>query len=370
MKKLACTALAAALALSLGVGALADAHISDVHESQWFYAPVSEMVAAGFIDGYEDGSFKPDRNVSVAEFVTMTARCLGLETGSSGGHWAGVQMGNAYSAGWLSEFDVAKTGFDQPVSRQLAAKILAVALSLKLTDDIPYSDAANVGQSYVTYVGALCAAGLLDGFEDNTIRPAAVLTRAQAATLIYRATGAASVERVTAAPDGEAFVRGLYLDGYDNPNFSVTLKGGVASVDISYAELWTDVADINSPIQEEAAEARRRAEITEAMSRTRVIPTGSPVTAVYELPCTTWFPGSDARAIIATEDGRWYAVDLSGQNNHGVPECKEITVLRGQDVSALYWRTTSWTEGYTSYSGTDCVVARIGNAEDLVWTQG
>ena len=40
------------------------------------------MTAAGYIDGYEDGTFRPDGNVSVAEFVTIVARCLGLETGA------------------------------------------------------------------------------------------------------------------------------------------------------------------------------------------------------------------------------------------------------------------------------------------------
>ena len=98
MKKLTSVALAFALVLSLGTAALADAAtLSDVSEGQWFYEPVSEMIAAGYIDGYEDGTFKPERDVSVAEFVTMTAKCLGLETGEEYGHWAGRQMGNAYA---------------------------------------------------------------------------------------------------------------------------------------------------------------------------------------------------------------------------------------------------------------------------------
>ena len=97
-----------------------------------------------------------------------------------------------------------------------------MALGLELTDSIPYADRADVGQSYVLYVGAMCSAGLMDGFEDNTIRPGSVLTRAQAATLIYRAAGSADIERVTAAPDGSPFARRIDLGSYDNPNFSVT----------------------------------------------------------------------------------------------------------------------------------------------------
>ena len=366
MKKLTSVALAFALVLSLGTAALADAAtLSDVSEGQWFYEPVSEMIAAGYIDGYEDGTFKPERDVSVAEFVTMTAKCLGLETGEEYGHWAGRQMGNAYDSGWLNEQDSAWTQFNSPVSRQLAAKILAVALDLELTDEIPYTDRADVGQSYVTYVGALCAAGLLDGFEDNTIRPGKVLTRAEAATLIYRAAGVDGSELITKAPDGTPFAETINLAGYDNPNFSVTLKDGVATVDITNIELWTDAADPNSE------EGQRREKITQAMKQTREIPAESAVTNVYELPNSTWFPGTDAWAVVATADGRWYRVDLSGQYNDGVPELTELTALRDKSVTSLSWRTTSYTEGYTTYVGSDYLIARLsGNVEIIAWSQG
>ena len=65
------------------------------------------MVAAGYIDGYEDGTFRPDRTVTVAEAVTMTARMTGAATGEADGYWGGLQMDNAYRSGWISEDDVA-----------------------------------------------------------------------------------------------------------------------------------------------------------------------------------------------------------------------------------------------------------------------
>lgn len=368
MKKLLAAALTLALVLSLGTAVLADTPtLSDVHESDWFYTEVSAMIDAGYIDGYEDGAFRPGRDVSVAEFVTMTAKCLGIETGEEYGHWAGVQMRNAYDLGWLTEEDCAWSQFNDPVHRQLAAKILAVALDLELTDEIPYSDYADVGQDYVPYVGAMCKAGLFDGFEDGTIRPGEILTRAQAATLIYRAAGQ-ELERVTTAPDGTPFASIVDLKGYDNPNFSIEVSDGTATVTITHAELWTDVADPNSADPEEAAEGQRRQQITEAMSRPRAIPADSDVTAVYELPCTSWFPGSDCYAVVATADGRWYRVDLSGQNNNGVPELTEITALSGKNVTALSWRTTTSAEGDTTYMGEDYIVAAIDNSfEQIVW---
>ena len=98
MKKLLSAAMAAALSLSLAVTAsagAAPAAFSDVQSGSWYYEEIGEMVAAGYIAGYEDGTFQPDREVSIAEFVTIVARCLGVETGEENGHWAGRQMGRA-----------------------------------------------------------------------------------------------------------------------------------------------------------------------------------------------------------------------------------------------------------------------------------
>lgn len=366
MKKAMSLILAGALCLTLCTGALAVSGFSDVPDGKWYTAEIREMTAAGYIDGYEDGTFRPDGDVSVAEFVTIVARCLGLETGAENGHWAGRQMANAYDKGWLDEQDAKRTEFSEPVSRQLAAKILASALGLGQggSGDIPYKDAADVGQSYVGWVGAVCAAGLIEGFEDNTFRPGKILSRAEAATLIYRASNAG--DRLTAALDGTPFASSVALAGYDNPNFRVTLSGGKATVVIDKAELWTDFADPNSPNAEEAAEGRRREKVNAAMKTERTIPAPDTVTAVYELPCTSWFPGTDANAVIGTSDGRWYFVELSGRNNDCVPELTELTALSGKSVSSLRWCTTSCDDNGVLFSGRDYVVAALADGSELI----
>lgn len=75
MKKAMSLILAGALCLTLCTGALAVSGFSDVPDGKWYTAEIREMTAAGYIDGYEDGTFRPDGDVSVAEFVTIVARC-------------------------------------------------------------------------------------------------------------------------------------------------------------------------------------------------------------------------------------------------------------------------------------------------------
>ena len=55
----------------------ADSYFPDVSESHWAYEFIAAAVSAGFITGYPDGTFKPDRNVSCDEALTMIVASLG-----------------------------------------------------------------------------------------------------------------------------------------------------------------------------------------------------------------------------------------------------------------------------------------------------
>ena len=191
MKKLVSALAALAVVVSAGTSALAAAPLSDVEPGAWYYDSVAAMTDAGVIDGYSDGSFRPDGTVTAAEFVTMTARITGGDTGENDGYWAGVQMEYAYGAGWVSEELVPRAEPDTPVTRALACKIVAAALSLSYPAGtvLPFEDSAEVDNALLSSVLAMYANGLIDGFEDNTLRPNETLTRAQAAALLYRAAG-------------------------------------------------------------------------------------------------------------------------------------------------------------------------------------
>jgi len=61
------------------VGSVTNKIFPDVAANHWAAAQIKELSQSGVIVGYPDGTFKPDANVSRAEFASMAIRALGQE---------------------------------------------------------------------------------------------------------------------------------------------------------------------------------------------------------------------------------------------------------------------------------------------------
>ena len=55
----------------------------DVSDGYWAAEYIKAAAKSGWINGYEDGSFRADRNISRAEVVTIVNRLLGREADES-----------------------------------------------------------------------------------------------------------------------------------------------------------------------------------------------------------------------------------------------------------------------------------------------
>lgn len=77
MKKI--MALAAAAALTAGVSALAANPFSDVSTDDWAYQAVSDLSDQGVVEGYPDGTFKGERNITRYELAQIIARLMAKE---------------------------------------------------------------------------------------------------------------------------------------------------------------------------------------------------------------------------------------------------------------------------------------------------
>ena len=224
-------ALAVLACVSLPVIILpASAAFRDVAPGSWYEGAVTQLTQAGALTGYPDGTFRPGQPISAAEFVAITARLAGLPSAQGQtAHWAAGQMQAALQAGWYDWDEIPPTGerFDQPITRQLAVKILMRALRPSargdyVTESAKIRDFSSLDGRYYEAVLAAYASGVIHGDPDGAFRPLDSLSRAEACTLFQNAgkeeTGQSPVsspvpEPVQARQGGVSQNGWLHVDG-------------------------------------------------------------------------------------------------------------------------------------------------------------
>lgn len=105
---------------------------SDILE-HWGRDVIQDWLDKGLISGYPDGSFKPDNEITRAEFITLINKIFGYTE----------------------------------------------------TTTIDYSD-VNIGDWYYESIAVAKAAGYIDGYPDGTMRPNNLISREEVATIIMK----------------------------------------------------------------------------------------------------------------------------------------------------------------------------------------
>ncbi|MCL2125658.1 MAG: S-layer homology domain-containing protein [Oscillospiraceae bacterium] len=170
----------------------------DMPETHWAYAEVTALTEAGIIDGYEDGTYRPNNDVTRAEWAKIMIGAAGLPADD-----LSVLFTDAVEDQWYIPFINAAAdylpGYDDdsyhPNEAALREDVIVSMAMLKgydvsAADDScldQFSDADTIADDARAYVALAVENGLIGGFNDGTIRPDATLNRAQAAIILWRA---------------------------------------------------------------------------------------------------------------------------------------------------------------------------------------
>ncbi len=100
----------------------------DVDSSHWAIGYVNVASEKGLITGYPDGSFAPDENINYAQAVTVIIRMLGYSVDEVGTNWPLDYINKASELGITSGLQFSNT---QLVTREIASFMLDSALSAK-----------------------------------------------------------------------------------------------------------------------------------------------------------------------------------------------------------------------------------------------
>ncbi|MCU6791156.1 S-layer homology domain-containing protein [Paenibacillus sp. WQ 127069] len=188
------TYVLALMMLANGSTALA-ASFSDTG-NHWANSSIEQMAASKRITGYPDGTFKPDRQVSRAEFVNMANQTFGLSGTAANTNfndvksadWFYPQVSAAQSAGYIQGYPDGTFKPNQSISREEAAAVLARLLKLdtSTSSTLTVKDAEVIDSWAKASVSALLSKQIFNGYEDGSFKPFAPISRAEAATAFQR----------------------------------------------------------------------------------------------------------------------------------------------------------------------------------------
>lgn len=185
---LALTMLLTLLIPSLAFGADYSGHWAEKTIREWFD---SDM-----LQGYEDGSFRPDSQITRAEFMTMVNNAFEYDEKAEidfsdvdSDDWYYPEVQKAVQAGYLLGYEDNTARPGNKISRQEAALIIA---RIKDLSDYAagtgiFRDVNEIASWAKGGVGAAASAKLMIGYEDSTFRPLRYISRAEALVTIDRA---------------------------------------------------------------------------------------------------------------------------------------------------------------------------------------
>jgi len=160
----------------------------------WAERAIMEVFRKGWMHGYEDATFRPQRPLTRAEAISVVVRAFGPSEGTPAaplrftdvpaGHWAYGSILEAERAGWLVVFPGMLLQPDLPLTRAEAAALLARAAGLTTrTATAAFADVPRTHWA-AGYIEAALAAGWLRGYPDGRFYPDRPIIRAEWATLL------------------------------------------------------------------------------------------------------------------------------------------------------------------------------------------
>ncbi len=185
---------------------------SDLPDTNWAYSYISFLFCNGAVSGYDDGTFRPNRGSTRAQFAKMLVLGLGWQPYSPiSPTFSDVPPGStyytyveaAYEHGAIEGYADGSFKPNNPVTRAQAGKMLVLGKGwpLQLPRTPTFSDVATDYWAY-SYIETAVAHVVIDGFADGTFRPDQAVSRAQLAKMVTLTAQAARPNRTSTQVTG------------------------------------------------------------------------------------------------------------------------------------------------------------------------
>ncbi|WP_339299278.1 S-layer homology domain-containing protein [Paenibacillus sp. FSL R5-0623] len=174
-------------------------------QTHWAKAEVNDMGSRMVMKGTGEGMFTPERDITRAEFAVVLVRGLGLKLDSSknvfsdvaADAWYSRAINTAYEYQLLDGFRDGTFRPDDKITRDQAMNIIARAMGITgLKEKLPVQSGSTELQKYIDIsdssvwankgIAESIQAGIFSGRSDSKLAPKAHITRAEVATIVER----------------------------------------------------------------------------------------------------------------------------------------------------------------------------------------
>lgn len=168
----------------------------DISSSHWAYDFVKTLVLKDVVNGTTENTFEPDKLITRAELTKMVVSAFynnipgginapfaDLEPNA----WYTPYIEFAYLKNIVTGYGAGLFGPSNPATRAEALKIVLKTCGIELNSGLnaSFSD-IDVNAWYIPYLNFAVEAKIVAGYEDNTFKPNAFLTRAEAVKIITK----------------------------------------------------------------------------------------------------------------------------------------------------------------------------------------
>lgn len=171
---------------------------TDLADYPWAAGMISKLAQAGVISGRTSTTFEPGASVTRAEFLSMLVRAFSLTSdntevpfGDVGGEWYYDSIRIAYGLGIAAGYEDGSFRPDAQITREeMAALALRAAskagISIPSGNAVTFTDSWDIADFAKEAIDTMTAAGIINGMGDGTFAPKETANRAQAAVIIYK----------------------------------------------------------------------------------------------------------------------------------------------------------------------------------------
>ncbi len=169
------------------------AEFSDCKESDWYYESVQYAKEKGWVNGFEDGTFKPNDTLTKAQAISVVARAAGLEIPETTGEW----YEGAFKVAKEKQMVYTDLYMNEPIEREQVFYMIYNGFDFKSIDaavrnsETPFEDLVLTNGAlvniYSSVIPSLYTFGLVSGYEENEkmyVKPKGFLTRAEMCTIL------------------------------------------------------------------------------------------------------------------------------------------------------------------------------------------